>query len=111
MDGLIVQTNAMLAEQAVLNGAEFVDTYDDSVGHDVCTPPGTRWYEGLVPTAAAFPLHPNALGHAELRALGAARARPAAAGARAERARARRAIDRGGARRCASPITSIAPRR
>jgi lysophospholipase L1-like esterase len=62
MDGLIIRTNTMLAEQAALNGAEFVDTYGDSVGHDVCTLPGTRWYEGLVPTAVAFPLHPNALG-------------------------------------------------
>jgi hypothetical protein len=62
LDALIVHTNAMLAEQAVLNGAEFVDTYGDSVGHDVCTLPGTKWYEGLVPTAVAFPLHPNALG-------------------------------------------------
>ena len=61
-DGLIVRTNAMLAEQAAATGAEFVDTYLDSVGHDVCTLPGIRWFEGLVPTAPAFPLHPNALG-------------------------------------------------
>jgi lysophospholipase L1-like esterase len=61
-DGLIVQTNAMLAAQAAANDAEFADTYADSAGHDVCTLPGTRWFEGLVPTAAAFPLHPNALG-------------------------------------------------
>jgi lysophospholipase L1-like esterase len=61
-DGLIVQTNAMLAAQAAANDAEFADTYADSAGHDVCTLPGTRWFEGLVPTAPAFPLHPNALG-------------------------------------------------
>jgi lysophospholipase L1-like esterase len=61
-DGLIIQTNTMLAEQAAANGAEFVDTYLDSVGHDVCTLPGTRWFEGLVPTAPAYPLHPNELG-------------------------------------------------
>jgi hypothetical protein len=61
-DGLIVQTNTMLAEQAAANGAEFVDTYIDSVGHDVCTLPGIRWFEGIVPTAPAFPMHPNALG-------------------------------------------------
>lgn len=61
-DGLIVQMNAMLARQAAAGGAEFVDTYDDSVGHDVCTLPGTRWFEGLVPTSLSFPLHPNALG-------------------------------------------------
>jgi lysophospholipase L1-like esterase len=62
VDGLLVQTNAMLAAQAAANGAEFADTYLDSVGHDACTPPGTKWFEGPVPTAAALPLHPNALG-------------------------------------------------
>jgi lysophospholipase L1-like esterase len=65
-DGLIVRTNAMLAAQAAVNGAEFADTYLDSVGHDVCTLPGMRWFEGLVPTSAAFPLHPNALGMASM---------------------------------------------
>ncbi len=61
-DGLIIQTNRMLAQQAASNGAEFVDTYLDSAGHDVCTLPPTRWFEGLVPTFPAFPLHPNGLG-------------------------------------------------
>jgi lysophospholipase L1-like esterase len=61
-DGLIVQTNQMLATQAAAAGAEFADTYGDSVGHDVCTLPGTRWFEGVVPTAPAYPLHPNGLG-------------------------------------------------
>ena len=61
-DGLIVALNAMLAAQAAANGAEFADTYADSVGHDVCAPPLTRWFEGLLPTNVALPLHPNALG-------------------------------------------------
>jgi lysophospholipase L1-like esterase len=61
-DGLILQTNAMLAAQAAANGAEYADTYLDSVGHDVCTLPPRRWFEGLLPTYPAFPLHPNALG-------------------------------------------------
>lgn len=65
-DGLIVETNRMLATQAAARGAQYADTYYDSVGHDVCTLPGTRWFEGLVPTAAAFPLHPNALGEASM---------------------------------------------
>ncbi|QJY48594.1 SGNH/GDSL hydrolase family protein [Pseudonocardia broussonetiae] len=54
--------NAMLAEQADAAGVAYVDTYDRFVGHDVCTPPGTKWIEGLVPTAPAAPVHPNALG-------------------------------------------------
>jgi lysophospholipase L1-like esterase len=59
-----VQTrlNAMLAEQAAAAGAAFVDTYTSSVGHDVCRLPGRKWVEGLVPTAPASPVHPNALG-------------------------------------------------
>jgi lysophospholipase L1-like esterase len=54
--------NDMLAEQARQAGAEFVDTYRSSVGHDICQPPGTKWVEGLVPTSPAAPVHPNALG-------------------------------------------------
>jgi lysophospholipase L1-like esterase len=58
------QLNAMLAEQAAVAGAAFVDTYSSSVGHDVCALPGHKWVEGLVPTAPASPVHPNALGMA-----------------------------------------------
>jgi len=54
--------NAMLAEQADEAGVTYVDTYDRFIGHDVCTLPGTKWIEGLVPTAPAAPVHPNALG-------------------------------------------------
>lgn len=64
LDELLRRTNAMLAEQAAANDAEYVDTYDDSIGHDICTGPRTRWFEGLVPTAPAFPVHPNARGEA-----------------------------------------------
>ncbi|HWC25240.1 MAG TPA: SGNH/GDSL hydrolase family protein [Solirubrobacteraceae bacterium] len=81
LDEMLRRTNAMLAAQAADNDAEYVDTYVESVGHDVCTPPGTRWFEGLVPTSPAYPIHPNALGEASmarsvLRVLG--HARPAA---------------------------------
>ena len=80
-DGLIVQTNEMLAATSAAGGAEYVDTYFDSVGHDVCTLPPVRWFEGLVPTAPAFPLHPNGLGEQSmarsvLRVLGAPRPAP-----------------------------------
>jgi lysophospholipase L1-like esterase len=66
LDELLRRTNAMLAEQAAAHDAEYVDTYDDSVGHDVCTGPRTRWFEGLVPTSPAFPIHPNARGEASM---------------------------------------------
>ena len=66
LDEMLRRTNTMLAEQAAANDAEYVDTYEESAGHDVCTPPGTRWFEGLIPTAPAFPIHPNALGEASM---------------------------------------------
>jgi lysophospholipase L1-like esterase len=60
--GVELELNKMLAAQAAANGATFVNTYTDSIGHDVCQVPGTRWVEGLVPTSPAAPFHPNALG-------------------------------------------------
>jgi hypothetical protein len=66
LEEMLRRTNAMLAEQAAANDAEYVDTYEDSTGHDACKPIGTRWFEGLVPMAAAFPVHPNALGEASM---------------------------------------------
>ena len=39
-----------------------MDTYTPSTGHDACQRAGTKWVEGLIPTSAALPLHPNALG-------------------------------------------------
>ena len=64
-----VALNAMLAERADAAGVEFVDTYDRFAGHDICQRPGVRWVEGPVPAAPAAPLHPNALGMAEMAAL------------------------------------------
>ncbi|HEX4365111.1 MAG TPA: SGNH/GDSL hydrolase family protein [Solirubrobacteraceae bacterium] len=97
LDEKLRATNAMLAAQAAANDAEYVDTYDDSVGHDVCTLPGTRWFEGLVPTNLAYPLHPNALGEASmarsvLRVLGRPRPGPLLGVIR----RAQKAIPAGG---------------
>ena len=56
--------NAMLADEATKAGGAFVDTYSSSAGHDVCRLPGRKWVEGIVPTAPAAPVHPNALGMA-----------------------------------------------
>jgi lysophospholipase L1-like esterase len=66
IDEKIVQINAMIAGQAAANNAEFVDTYADSGGHDVCKLPPERWFEGLVPTEPAYPMHPNAQGEASM---------------------------------------------
>jgi lysophospholipase L1-like esterase len=58
--------NSMLAAEAAADNATFVDTYTASIGHDVCQAPGTKWVEGLIPTAPAAPFHPNRLGEQEM---------------------------------------------
>jgi lysophospholipase L1-like esterase len=54
-----VELNAMLATQAAAAGAELVDWYAASVGHDACQPPAIRWVEPAAPANAAAPVHPN----------------------------------------------------
>ena len=66
IDALIIRINKMIEEEAAKNDAEFIDTYADSIGHDVCKLPPERWFEGLVPTEPAYPLHPNGKGLASM---------------------------------------------
>jgi len=56
-----VELNAMLATTAAANGAIYVDTYTPSKAHNTCAG-SARWIEPIVPTTAAAPVHPNALG-------------------------------------------------
>ncbi len=60
--GVETRLNTTLAAAARRAGATFVDTYTPSIGHDACQHSGTKWVEGLIPTSAAVPMHPNALG-------------------------------------------------
>jgi lysophospholipase L1-like esterase len=53
------ELNAMLAQQASLNGAGVVDAYSAGIGHDACQLPVVRWVEPAVPVNAAAPFHPN----------------------------------------------------
>src|SRR5215210_3405192 len=53
------ELNAMMAQQAAAKGAELVDWYTASRGHDACQPPVIRWVEPVVPVNAAAPVHPN----------------------------------------------------
>ena len=62
--GVEKNLNAMLAQQAIANGARIVDDYTASIGRDACKSPSTRWVEPLVPANAAAPFHPNARGEA-----------------------------------------------
>jgi lysophospholipase L1-like esterase len=78
--GVLADLNATIARAAEDGDATYVDTATPTVGHDVCALPGQRWIEGLVPTAPAAPVHPNALGAEALsRAVLATLGAPAAA--------------------------------
>jgi lysophospholipase L1-like esterase len=61
-DGLETSLNSVLRNAANTNGAKYVDTFTSSVGHDACKASGTAWVNGIIPTSAAFPLHPNKAG-------------------------------------------------
>jgi hypothetical protein len=45
--------------------ATYVDTYTSSTGHDACAG-SNAWVNGLLPTSAAYPLHPNQAGEANM---------------------------------------------
>ncbi|HVY77980.1 MAG TPA: SGNH/GDSL hydrolase family protein [Solirubrobacterales bacterium] len=53
------ELNAMIAAQAVANGATLVGWYAASIGHDACKSSSVRWVEPLVPNNPAAPIHPN----------------------------------------------------
>jgi lysophospholipase L1-like esterase len=61
-NGLETSLNSVLKNAANANGAKYVDTFTSSIGHDACKASGTAWVNGIVPTSAAFPLHPNQKG-------------------------------------------------
>ncbi|WNI21532.1 SGNH/GDSL hydrolase family protein [Streptomyces sp. ITFR-16] len=54
--------DTVLAQQANVYDAEYVDTYGPSVGHDACQAPGVRWIEPA-DSAEGAGFHPNASGH------------------------------------------------
>jgi lysophospholipase L1-like esterase len=53
--------NHMLAAQARLGGALYVDDYRGGTGHDMCSTTH-RWVEPILISHAAAPVHPNATG-------------------------------------------------
>jgi lysophospholipase L1-like esterase len=61
-NGLETSLNSVLKNEAAANNATYVDTFTSSIGHDACKAPGTAWVNGIVPTSAAYPLHPNQAG-------------------------------------------------
>ncbi len=61
-NGLEERLNGVLRTAARHNRATYVDTFEASIGHDACQPPGTAWINGIVPTSPGLPLHPNQAG-------------------------------------------------
>ena len=62
INSLEASLNGVLQAAATANNVKYVDTFTSSIGHDACKAPGTAWVNGLVPTSAAYPLHPNQAG-------------------------------------------------
>jgi hypothetical protein len=54
--------NETLKLEAQHTGAVFVNTFPNSIGHDVCERPGVRWIEPLIGSLTGVPVHPNAMG-------------------------------------------------
>jgi len=60
----IGRLDAAMAREAAAHGARYLDILAASVGHDVCQSPQVKWFESVIPTSSAAPLHPNANGMA-----------------------------------------------
>jgi lysophospholipase L1-like esterase len=60
-----IDLNAVLKQTAQANGATYVDTFSSSIGHDACRG-SNAWVNGLLPTSAAYPLHPNQTGESNM---------------------------------------------
>jgi hypothetical protein len=60
--GVELELNQMLDTEAGANGATYVNTYTDSIGHDACQSASNQWVEGLIPQTSAAPFHPNETG-------------------------------------------------
>jgi hypothetical protein len=54
--------NETLKREAQNTGAVYVNTFTNSIGHDVCERPGVRWIEPFEGSLTGVPVHPNAMG-------------------------------------------------
>jgi lysophospholipase L1-like esterase len=64
-NSLELQLNSVIKQAARANGATYVDTFTSSIGHDACRG-SSAWVNGIIPTSAAFPLHPNQAGETNM---------------------------------------------
>lgn len=58
--------NSVIKRAAEETGSTFVDFAQASNGHDACAASGTRWIEPVLGGTNFVPVHPNALGEAEM---------------------------------------------
>lgn len=71
--GVEKDLNTMLSDAAGANTATYVDTYQQTVGHDACKLLPTRYIEPLTPTIDAAPVHPNRFGETAIATIVAAK--------------------------------------
>jgi lysophospholipase L1-like esterase len=64
MYGVLQAMNTMMATTAAANGAEYIDTFTPSIGHDACQVVGVRYTEAIANITNGGPLHPNGTGMA-----------------------------------------------
>jgi len=64
LNGVEQELNAMLSKEAAANGASYVDTFAQSIGHDACKSLSVRYVEPVIPESDAFSVHPNEKGMA-----------------------------------------------
>ncbi len=57
------EMNRMLADAAAARGAEFVDAYTPSIGHDICQSYPDAWVNTINIDPPGLPLHPNVYSH------------------------------------------------
>lgn len=62
VQGSVDALSRMIEQETASHGGAFVDLATRSEGHDVCAEPEEKFYEGVVPSTPAVPMHPNAAG-------------------------------------------------
>jgi len=67
--GIEMGLNSVLASDAANAGDAYVDIATPSASHDACADANSRWVEPIVVSSGSFPLHPSALGMAEMAGL------------------------------------------
>lgn len=66
LNGVEEDLNSMLQSEAAANGATFVNTFTQSIGHDACKSTSVRWVNPIVPSGGGISVHPNPTGESEM---------------------------------------------